>query len=40
VEKVDGVLDGGIQVPDGCEVDMAHMVGFSASNEASITTPL
>lgn len=40
VEKVDGVLEGGIQVPDGCEVDMAHMVGFSAPNETSIITPL
>lgn len=27
VEKVDGVVEGGIQVPGGCEVDMVHMVG-------------
>jgi len=40
VEKVDGVLDGGIQVPDGCEVDMAHMVGLFAPNGASIMMPL
>nr|AUC62758.1 phytase [Morchella importuna] len=26
VEKVDGVVEGGIQVPDGCEVDMVHMM--------------
>lgn len=30
VEKVDGVVEGGIQVPEGCEVDMVHMVGSSA----------
>lgn len=26
VEKVDGVVEGGIQVPAGCKVDMVHMV--------------
>jgi acid phosphatase len=26
IEKVDGVAKGGIAVPDGCEVDMVHMV--------------
>ncbi|PWW78411.1 phosphoglycerate mutase-like protein [Tuber magnatum] len=26
VEKVDGVVKGGILVPDGCEIDMAHMM--------------
>lgn len=26
VEKVDGVVESGIQVPAGCEVDMVHMV--------------
>lgn len=28
VEKVDGVVEGGIQVPAGCKVDMVHMVCF------------
>jgi acid phosphatase len=28
VEKVDGVVEEGIQVPDGCEVDMVHMVSY------------
>lgn len=27
VEKVDGVLDGGIAVPEGCTVNQVHMVG-------------
>lgn len=27
VEKIDGVVEGGIQVPEDCEVDMVHMVG-------------
>jgi acid phosphatase len=26
IEKVDGVTKGGINVPEGCEVDMVHMV--------------
>jgi acid phosphatase len=26
IEKVDGVAKGGIAVPEGCEVDMVHMV--------------
>lgn len=26
IEKVDGVVEGGIQVPAGCKVDMVHMV--------------
>jgi len=26
IEKVDGVTEGGINVPEGCEVDMVHMV--------------
>lgn len=26
VEKVDGVATGGIEVPEGCSVDMVHMV--------------
>lgn len=27
IEKIDGVVEGGIQVPMGCKVDMVHMVG-------------
>jgi acid phosphatase len=26
IEKVDGVVDGSMKVPGGCEVDMVHMV--------------
>jgi acid phosphatase len=28
VEKVIDVVDGGIAVPEGCEVEQVHMVGF------------
>lgn len=27
IEKIDGVMEGGLRLPEGCEVDMAHMVG-------------
>ena len=31
IEKVDGVAKGGIAVPEGCEVDMVHMVSVPFS---------
>jgi len=27
IPKIDGVVDGGIAVPNGCRIDMIHMVG-------------
>ena len=30
IQKVDGVLDGGIELPEGCSVDMVHGVRDSA----------
>ena len=28
IEKVDGVVKGGITVPEGCQIDMVHMVYY------------
>jgi len=35
---VDSVLDGGIHVPDRCEVDMVKRLGLSAVDHDSIIT--
>jgi acid phosphatase len=37
VEKVDDVVKGGIQVPEGCEVDMVHMVSYFSLIKLQLT---
>ena len=36
IPKVDGVVEGGIDVPQGCNIEQIHMVGLAIDFEVSV----